>query len=105
MRPEKPRSRVTALAWHDKDPSLLKGPEPHEQFFSYLAVVIITGDRAGNSYANHLWLLAVRVLLRATPAATRDLGLYGLIRMTGTHVPQWDSNPQRKDHQIFTPPL
>jgi hypothetical protein len=26
MRPEKPRSRVTQV-WHDKDPSLLKGPE------------------------------------------------------------------------------
>jgi hypothetical protein len=35
---------------------------------------------------------------RAIPAATRDHGLYGLIRRTNTHVPQWDSNPRRKDH-------
>jgi hypothetical protein len=46
---------------------------------------------------------AGRDLYRATPTATRDLGLYGLIRKTGTHVPQWGSNPQLKDHQIFEP--
>jgi hypothetical protein len=34
-------------------------------------------------------LLAGRDLYRATPTATRDLGLYGLIRKTGTHVPHW----------------
>jgi hypothetical protein len=49
--------------------------------------------------AQGLW--AGRDLYRATPTATRDLGLYGLIRKTGTHVPQWGSNPQLKDHQIF----
>jgi hypothetical protein len=43
----------------------------------------------------HSWLLAVRVLFRATPTATRDLGLYGLIRRTVTHVPQRDSNRER----------
>jgi hypothetical protein len=47
--------------------------------------------------------LAGRDLYRATPTATRVLGLYGLIRKTGTHVPQWGSNPQLKDHQIFEP--
>jgi hypothetical protein len=47
--------------------------------------------------AQGLW--AGRDLYRATPTATRDLGLYGLIRKTGTYIPQWDSNPQRKDHQ------
>jgi hypothetical protein len=51
--------------------------------------------------AQGLW--AGRDLYRATPTATRDLGLYGLIWKTGTHVPQWDSNPRRKDHQIFAP--
>jgi hypothetical protein len=40
--------------------------------------------------------------LCATPAATQDLGLYGLIRRTGPHVPQLDSNMWRKGHQIFT---
>ena len=35
--------------------------------------------------------LAVKVLLRIIPTATWDLGLYGLTRKTGTHVPQWDS--------------
>jgi hypothetical protein len=35
--------------------------------------------------AQGLW--AGRDLYRATPTATRDLGLYGLIRKTGTHVP------------------
>jgi hypothetical protein len=48
-------------------------------------------------------LRAGRDLYRATPTATRDLGLYGLIQKTGTHVPQWDSDPRRKDHQIFAP--
>jgi hypothetical protein len=48
-----------------------------------------------------LW--AGRDLYRATPTATRGLGLYGLIRKTGTHVPQWGSNPLLKDHQIFEP--
>jgi hypothetical protein len=28
------------------------------------------------------------ILLHAIPAATRDLDLYGVIRGTGTHVPQ-----------------
>jgi hypothetical protein len=41
--------------------------------------------------AQGLW--AGRDLYRATPTATRDLGLHGLIRKTGTHVPQWGSNP------------
>ena len=48
-------------------------------------------------------LSAGRNLYRATPTATRDLSLYGPIRKTGTHVPQWDSNPRLKDHQIFEP--
>jgi hypothetical protein len=47
--------------------------------------------------AQGLW--AGRDLYRATSTATRDLSLYGLIRKTGTHVPQWDLNPQPKDHQ------
>jgi hypothetical protein len=46
-------------------------------------------------------LSAGRDLYHTTPTATRDFGLNGLIRKTGTHVPQWDSNPQRKDHYIF----
>jgi hypothetical protein len=36
--------------------------------------------------------LAVRVHLHATAAATQDIGLYGLIRRTGTHVPLQDFN-------------
>jgi hypothetical protein len=40
----------------------------------------------------------VRVLLRATSTSIRDFRLYGLIRRTGTHVPQWDWNLRRKDH-------
>jgi hypothetical protein len=51
--------------------------------------------------AQGLW--AGRDLFRATPTATRDLGFYGLIRKSGTHIPQWDSNPRRKDHQIIAP--
>jgi hypothetical protein len=35
--------------------------------------------------AQGLW--AGRDLYRDTPTATRDLGLYGLLRKTGTHVP------------------
>ena len=47
--------------------------ESHEQFFSYLATVTITGDRDANLDLCLARLLAVRVLLRATPTATRDL--------------------------------
>jgi hypothetical protein len=54
-------------------------------------------------YARCSGIWAGRDLLRATPTATRDLGLYGLIRKTGTYVPQWDLNPGRKDHQIIAP--
>jgi hypothetical protein len=43
--------------------------ESHEQIFSYLATVTIGSDRA----ANLDLCLAVRVLLRALPTATRDL--------------------------------
>lgn len=35
------------------------------------------------------------------PTATRDLSLWGLIRRTSLHVPQWDSNTQRKE-QLLT---
>jgi hypothetical protein len=49
-----------------------------------------------------LW--ARRNFYRAPPTATWDLGLYSLIRKkTCIHVPQWDSNPRRKDQQIIAP--
>jgi hypothetical protein len=53
--------------------------------------------------AQGLW--AGKELYRATPTVTRDLGLYkyGLIRKTSTYLPQWDSNPRLKDHQIIAP--
>jgi hypothetical protein len=51
--------------------------------------------------AQGLW--AGRDLYRATPTVTRDLGLHGFIRKTGTHVSQWNSNPRLKDHQILEP--
>jgi hypothetical protein len=51
--------------------------------------------------AQGLW--AGRNLYPTTPTATRDLGLYGPIRNTGTYVPQWDSNPRCKDRQIIAP--
>jgi hypothetical protein len=51
--------------------------------------------------AQGLW--GGRDLYHATPTGTRDLGLYGLTRKTGTHVPKWDLNLRRKDHQIFAP--
>jgi hypothetical protein len=48
--------------------------ESHEQFFSYLATVTIAGDRAANlDLCLALTVLAVQVLLRATPTATQDL--------------------------------
>jgi hypothetical protein len=78
----------------------------HEQFFSYLAAVTITGDGAANlDLCLALTLLAMRDRLCATLTATWNLGLYGLIRKTGTNVPRWDSNTGRKDNQIFTQPL
>jgi hypothetical protein len=69
--------------------------KPPEQFFSYPAAVTITGDRA----ANFGLCSALRVFEQGgifivpTPTVTRDLGFYGLIRKTDTHVPQWDLNP------------
>jgi hypothetical protein len=53
------------------------------------------------AHARRLW--AGSDLYRATPTATRDLSLYGLIQKTGTYVPQWDSIPRHKDHQIIAP--
>jgi hypothetical protein len=41
------------------------------------------------------------VCLRATPAATRNLVLYGLIRRIDPHVSQPDSNLRRKGHRRF----
>jgi hypothetical protein len=65
-----------------------------------MVAVTIAGDRAVN--------VGLCSALRAFELggifiATRDLGLYGLIRYNGTHVTQWDSNLRRKDHQIFAP--
>jgi hypothetical protein len=48
--------------------------ELYEQFFSYLAAVTITDDRTANlDLCLDLQLLAEKVLLRASPNATRDL--------------------------------
>jgi hypothetical protein len=63
--------------------------KPHKQFFTYLTVVTVTGERAVNLDL----CLALMALLIATAATTRDLDLYGLIRKTSTQVPQTDSNP------------
>jgi hypothetical protein len=65
----------------------------------WLSPSLVTGLQT-KAYADHLLLLAVKALLRATPAAIQDFGLYGLIRRTGPHVLHMDSNPRRKDHQI-----
>jgi hypothetical protein len=77
-----------------------------EQFFSYLVAVSITSDRAENI---DLCLACMAFngdkFLRATSAATQDFRLYDLIQRSGAHVPQRDSNPRQKDHQIFTPSL
>jgi hypothetical protein len=53
------------------------------------------------AYAQRSGPLSRGDLYRATPTATWDIGLYGLIRKTGTLVPRWDSNPRRKDQQII----
>ena len=62
--------------------------------------VTIAGDRTEN-----LDLCSALRAFEPTPTATRDLSLYGLIRKTSIHIPQWGSNskPQLKDHQIFEP--
>jgi hypothetical protein len=44
--------------------------------------------------AQGLW--SGRGLYRATPAVTRDLRLYGLIRRTSTHIPQWEADNEMK---------
>jgi hypothetical protein len=71
----------------------------------YLAAVTITDDRAPNLDLCLAHTGFSREGPLSTPTATRDLGLYGLIEKTDTHVPLWDLNPRRKDQQIFTPPL
>ena len=48
--------------------------------------------------AQGLWV--GRDLFPATSIVTWDLGFYGLIQKTSTHVPQWDFDPLCKDHQI-----
>jgi hypothetical protein len=75
--------------------------------FSYLAAISITGDRAANL---DLCLAVIAFSSKGSffvprPTATRDFGLNGRIRRTGIYVPQWNSNRERKDHQIFEPPL
>jgi hypothetical protein len=77
--------------------------KPHEQFFSYLAALTITGDKAADLGQCSAFRAFEQGGVFIVPTATRGFGLYGLIRKTGTHVSQWDSNPRRKDHQIFAP--
>jgi hypothetical protein len=48
--------------------------EPHEQFFSYLATVTITGDRAANlDLCLALTAFSSEGSFNATPTVTRDL--------------------------------
>ena len=78
---------------------------PEHFFFSYPAAVTITGDWAAN--------LGLCSALRAfeqggifiVPHLHRHgiWGFSGLLRKTGTHVPQWDSNSRLEDHQILEP--
>jgi hypothetical protein len=60
---------------------------PPEQLFSYPVVFTNTCDGAANFdlYTQHLWLLVVRILLRVTAAATRDLGWFVFIQRISTH--------------------
>ena len=51
-----------------------------------------------SSYTQHSGPLSNKASL--SPTATRDLGLYGLIRWIGLIVPQSDSNPRRKDRLL-----
>jgi hypothetical protein len=46
-----------------------------------LSTLLMTGLQV-QTYAKHVQLLAVRVLLRATPTATQDLHFKGQIRKT-----------------------
>jgi hypothetical protein len=61
--------------------------------------VTITGDRA----AKFGLCSALRAFEQGGIFIVPHLGLYGLIRKTDTYVPQWDSNPRRKDHLIIAP--
>jgi hypothetical protein len=63
----------------------------HLYVYSRLSNCSATGDIAAD-------LDLCLALIRATPAATRDLVLFGLNRRIGTYFPQWDSNLQRKAH-------
>jgi hypothetical protein len=75
-------------------------------FFSNLAAVTITGDRG--AYLNlYLALMIFRFEGSFTCHTCCDAGslFIGLMQRTSPHVPQRDSNPRRKGHQIFTSPL
>jgi hypothetical protein len=74
------------------------------QQFPSLFSLPVTGQQT-QIYAWHLWLLEVRVALRAASAATQDLGFCRLFRRTGPYFLQGDSNPRNNDLQIFKPPL
>jgi hypothetical protein len=78
--------------------------EPHEQFFSYLAAVAITGDRDANLDLC-LAVMASRCKGSTCNTYCDTKPRFILMRGSSTHVPQWDSYLQCKDHQIFAPPL
>jgi hypothetical protein len=60
---------------------------------------------SSNLVVVRFFLLAVRALFRAnTYCDSGPQFMQSHIRRTGTHVPQWDSNQELKDHQIFAPP-
>jgi hypothetical protein len=79
-------------------------------FFNYLATVTIIGYNTAN-LVQCLALMAFSSegsFYHAIPTVTQDLGLYSLIRRTGTdmgHIAQRNSNRGCKDHQIFAPLL
>jgi hypothetical protein len=71
---------------------------PPEQFFSYPAAVTINGDRAANLGR----CSALRAFEQGGIFIVLHLLRHGTsVQKTGTHVPQWDSIPRLKDHQIF----
>jgi hypothetical protein len=73
--------------------------KPHKALFSNMAAVTITGDGAA-----YLDICLPRMAFRSEGSLTchtccdTELQLYGSIRRTAPHVPQWDFNPWRKNN-------
>jgi hypothetical protein len=96
--------------WVPRPVWVITGGNAHDMVHLYenyieqwIKIKCITGDRTANSdlcFALIAFCSEGSFSCQHQSTANWDLGLYGLIRKTCTHVPQWDSNRERKDHHV-----